>query len=161
MRQRDIKAILNLVILPYVLFWNLLVISTRVISHIVGPIYRMIKLRLMNSGIKYQPLRKGQNGWVYVLSNPTLEVGIHKIGMTTRYNYQERVDELNSATSIPTNFKVEHVHPCSDPYQLEQILHKKFTSQRVNAKREFFRVTVKEIKDQISKLDRSNDNVGL
>ncbi len=93
-------------------------------------------------------------GHVYVLSNPSLEFGMVKIGMTTRNDVQIRVNELNSATSIPTPFVIEYAHSCINPYLLEQELHKVFNDRRVNNKREFFMVELDEIKRQIHKLER-------
>ncbi len=91
-------------------------------------------------------------GYVYVLSNPSLEFGMVKIGMTTREDPQVRVDELNRSTSSPTPFVIEHLHPCVRPYDLEKRLHRVFDERRVNNKREFFMVEVHEVVRQIEKL---------
>ena len=96
------------------------------------------------------------NGWVYVLSNPSFEQGILKIGMTTRHDVQVRVNELNRATSTPTNFKIEDKYSCSDPYRLEQYLHKRFAKRRVNQNREFFRVNAQDIRNEIKYLEQKH-----
>ncbi|PHS08267.1 MAG: hypothetical protein COA78_12895 [Blastopirellula sp.] len=97
-------------------------------------------------------LSRLQTGWVYVLSNPSIP-GQVKIGFTDRADYQLRVDELNSSTSIPTPFKIEYLHPSSNPHSLEQKLHRHFSNDRVNKGREFFTVTPDQVKTAIVLLE--------
>ncbi|MBM7034773.1 GIY-YIG nuclease family protein [Vibrio ulleungensis] len=97
-------------------------------------------------------MRSGDSGWVYVISNPSLP-GMVKIGMTTRHDYQTRINELNRSTSIPTPFRVEFVHPCQDPLGLEQKLHQIYSGYRVNNRREFFSISPHEVKQKIEQID--------
>ena len=98
-----------------------------------------------------------EKGWVYVLSNPSFGKCL-KIGMTNRKDYQIRIQELNSSTSLPTPFKVEFVYQCKNALKLEQLLHKHFKKNRVNKNREFFEVSVREVKKQIYKLDGTSSS---
>lgn len=47
---------------------------------------------------------KSNHGYVYILSNPSMP-GLLKIGMT-RFDPTRRVQELSSATGVPTQFQL-------------------------------------------------------
>ena len=71
--------------------------------------------------------------------------------MTRRLNPQDRVDELGDA-SVPFNFDVHAMIFSDDAPALENALHKAFENRKVNMvnhRREFFNVTLDEIKDVI------------
>lgn len=91
-------------------------------------------------------------GYVYVISNiGAFGEGIYKIGMTRRLDPQERVDELGGA-SVPFNFDVHAMIFSDDAPKLESTLHKAFEDKKVNMvnqRREFFRVSLDEIKKVI------------
>ena len=91
-------------------------------------------------------------GYVYVISNiGAFGENIYKIGMTRRLNPQDRVDELGDA-SVPFNFDVHAMIFSDDAPALENALHKAFENRKVNMvnhRREFFNVTLDEIKDVI------------
>ena len=93
-------------------------------------------------------------GYVYVISNiGAFGPNIYKIGMTRRLNPQERVDELGDA-SVPFNFDVHAMIFSDDAPALENALHKAFENRKlnmVNTRREFFNVTLDEIKDVVKK----------
>ena len=93
-------------------------------------------------------------GYVYVISNiGSFGEGIYKIGMTRRLDPQDRVDELGGA-SVPFNFDVHAIVFSDDAPSLEASLHKALEDKKVNkvnARREFFKVTLDEIKDVIRK----------
>lgn len=88
-------------------------------------------------------------GYVYVISNiGAFGENVYKIGMTRRLNPMERVDELGDA-SVPFYFDVHAMIFSEDAPALEAALHHAFESKRlnkVNARREYFRVTLDEIK---------------
>lgn len=88
-------------------------------------------------------------GYVYVISNiGSFGKDIYKIGMTRRLNPQERVDELGDA-SVPFNFDVHAMIFSDDAPALETALHHAFEAKKVNMvnhRREFFHVTLDEIK---------------
>lgn len=91
-------------------------------------------------------------GYVYVISNiGAFGDNIYKIGMTRRLNPQDRVDELGDA-SVPFNFDVHAMIFSDDAPALEAALHRAFEDRKlnmVNQRREFFNVTLDEIKDVI------------
>lgn len=89
-------------------------------------------------------------GYVYVISNiGSFGEDVVKIGLTRRQNPQDRVDELGSA-SVPFRFDVHTLHFSHDAVKLERELHRKFSDRavnRVNSRKEFFRVTPSEVRD--------------
>ena len=93
-------------------------------------------------------------GYVYVISNiGAFGENVYKIGMTRRLDPQDRVDELGDA-SVPFNFDVHAMIFSDDAPALEAALHKAFENRKVNMinqRREFFNVTLDEIKDVIRK----------
>ena len=88
-------------------------------------------------------------GYVYVISNVgAFGENVYKIGMTRRLDPQERVDELGDA-SVPFNFDVHAMIFTDDAPKLEAALHKAFEDKKVNMvnpRREFFHVSLNEIK---------------
>lgn len=91
-------------------------------------------------------------GYVYVISNiGAFGEGIIKIGLSRRLEPMNRVKELSSA-SVPFIFDVHTMHFSKDAVGLEGKLHEKFAQRavnRVNEKKEFFRVTPVEAKEAI------------
>ena len=90
-----------------------------------------------------------KSGHVYVISNiGSFGENIYKIGMTRRLEPMDRVRELGDA-SVPFNFDVHAMIFSENAPELENTLHKEFYDNRVNKindKREFFKVTLEEIK---------------
>lgn len=88
-------------------------------------------------------------GYVYVISNiGAFGPDVYKIGMTRRLDPTERVDELGDA-SVPFNFDIHAMIFSDDAPALEAALHRAFDDRKlnfVNTRREFFRVTLDEIK---------------
>lgn len=102
-------------------------------------------------------------GYVYVISNiGAFGENIFKIGMTRRLDPQDRVDELGDA-SVPFNFDVHAMIFSDDAPALEAALHKAFEDRKVNmvnTRREFFNVTLEEIKNVIQQnFDKTVDFV--
>lgn len=93
-------------------------------------------------------------GYVYIISNiGAFGENIYKIGMTRRLDPMERVDELGDA-SVPFDFDVHAMIFSDDAPKLEAALHNAFADRKlnfVNQRREFFNVTLAEIKDVIRK----------
>ncbi len=83
---------------------------------------------------------QNDSGIVYVLTNPAMP-GIVKIGMSNRYNIEERMRELFS-TGVPVPFECRYACSVSakDCKKIEQALHKAFAPSRVHPVREFFRI---------------------
>lgn len=93
-------------------------------------------------------------GYVYVISNiGAFGENVYKIGMTRRLDPMERVDELGDA-SVPFDFDVHAMIFSDDAPKLESALHNAFADRKlnfVNQRREFFNVTLDEIKDVVKK----------
>lgn len=93
-------------------------------------------------------------GYVYVISNiGAFGPNVYKIGMTRRLDPQDRVDELGDA-SVPFNFDVHAMIFSDDAPALEAALHRAFEDKKlnmVNTRREFFNVTLDEIKEVVKK----------
>ena len=91
-------------------------------------------------------------GYVYIISNiGSFGKDVYKIGMTRRLDPQERVDELGDA-SVPFRFDVHAMIFSDDAPALEASLHRAFEDRKVNMvnqRREFFHVTLDEIKEVV------------
>lgn len=91
-------------------------------------------------------------GYVYVISNiGAFGENIYKIGMTRRLEPMERIRELGNA-SVPFNFDVHALIFTEDAPKLESALHTAFEKRKVNKinhRREFFNVSLDEIKQVI------------
>lgn len=109
---------------------------------------------------KENVLQREQNtraGFVYIISNiGSFGEGVYKIGMTRRLDPMERISELSSA-SVPFVFDVHAMIFSDDAPALEACLHQTFRDyqvNRVNNKKEFFRVDL----DQIKEIVKQNHN---
>ena len=95
------------------------------------------------------------SGYVYAFSNKSMP-GILKCGMTER-TPEERLKEANVSDTWrpPTPYVMEFAKKVNDVKNKEITLHKlleKYT-ERVNPKREFFRVSIEEIKTFFDLMD--------
>ena len=93
-------------------------------------------------------------GYVYVISNVgSFGEGVYKIGMTRRVNPMERVVELGDA-SVPFPFDVHAMIYTEDAPGLESALHRAFDNLKINTvnyRKEYFRVPLAEIKEEVAK----------
>ena len=93
-------------------------------------------------------------GHVYILSNiGSFGEDVYKVGMTRRLEPQERVDELSGA-AVPFPFDVHMMRSCDDAPALENALHRALHKKRVNkvnVRKEFFRVPLDEIIEEAKK----------
>lgn len=93
-------------------------------------------------------------GYVYIISNVgSFGENVYKIGMTRRLEPMDRVDELGDA-SVPFNFDVHAMIFTDDAPGLEAALHSAFADRKlnfINQRREFFNVTLDEIKEVVRK----------
>ena len=78
------------------------------------------------------------SGIVYLLINEAMP-SLVKIGKTTRNDPQLRVDELYNS-SVPVPFECVLAMRVDDPSSVEFALHTAFGPQRVNPRREFFKI---------------------
>jgi hypothetical protein len=101
-----------------------------------------------------------RRGHVYVISNiGSFGDDVFKIGMTRRLEPMDRIKELGDA-SVPFMFDVHAIIYSDDAPNMEMTLHRKFHQRRVNRvneKREFFRVTLDEIVDEVKRIDGMAD----
>lgn len=92
-------------------------------------------------------------GYVYIISNiGSFGENVYKIGVTRRLEPMDRIKELSSA-SVPFEFDVHAFIFSDDAPKLENILHNYFNKNRinkVNLRKEFFKVSLDEIKKVVS-----------
>jgi hypothetical protein len=82
-------------------------------------------------------------GYVYIISNPSIAESLIKIGFTKR-DPSERLKELDQA-GLPTEY-IEHYRIFTkDARQLEVRLHNHFASHRYREDKEFFRLSPHEV----------------
>lgn len=81
--------------------------------------------------------------YVYVLTNPAMP-GLVKIGRTDTGDPEDRAKQLYT-TGVPVPFDVEYAGRVEDPAAVERALHRAFDPDRVNPKREFFRVDPEQV----------------
>ena len=82
-------------------------------------------------------------GYVYIISNPSIAEDLVKIGFTKR-DPSERLKELDQA-GLPTEY-IEHYRIFTkDARQLEVRLHKHFAAQRYREDKEFFKLSPHEV----------------
>jgi len=77
-------------------------------------------------------------GIVYVLGNSAMP-GLVKIGMTDDLDANARIGQLYT-TGVPLPFELLYACRVDNPLEVERGLHVAFGPQRINPKREFFRV---------------------
>lgn len=103
-------------------------------------------------------LQNGKAGNVYIISNlGSFGENVFKIGMTRRLDPMDRVRELGDA-SVPFSFDVHSMIFSNDAPSLEKALHTKFFEKRINkinSRKEFFRVTLDELEITVNELDAS------
>lgn len=96
-----------------------------------------------------------KSGHVYVISNMgSFGENVYKIGMTRRLEPLDRVKELGDA-SVPFIFDVHAIIYSENAPSLENQLHKLFDNKRVNLvnnKKEFFKISLDEIKKEVEKI---------
>lgn len=97
---------------------------------------------------------KPNHGYVYILSNPSMP-GLLKIGMT-RFDPSRRVQELSSATGVPTPFQLIYYREFNNCVAAEFEAHSILAAKglRYNDQREFFSIdTVEAINTILSLQD--------
>ena len=104
-------------------------------------------------------------GYVYIISNiGAFGENIFKIGMTRRLEPEDRIAELSGA-SVPFRFDVHAMIFSDDAPRLEAALHNHFAKNKVNlvnGRKEFFNVTLDEIKQVVRENhDKSVDFINV
>ena len=81
---------------------------------------------------------------VYVLTNEAMP-GIVKIGMTEADSVEARMAQLNAHSGVPLPFECYFAAEVESCRRIESILHQLFSEQRINPRREFFRVDPEKV----------------
>ena len=93
-----------------------------------------------------------KSGYVYIISNiGSFGENVYKIGMTRRLEPFDRIKELSGA-SVPFKFDVHAMIFSNDAPSLENLLHEKFKDRnvnKVNSRKEFFKVSLEEIENLV------------
>ncbi|MEX6703195.1 DUF4041 domain-containing protein [Peribacillus frigoritolerans] len=109
---------------------------------------RLNEIREQKEQIDYR-VKNTKAGYVYIISNiGCFGEDVYKIGMTRRLDPFDRVRELGAA-SVPFKFDIHAIIFSENAPSLEATLHRTFHHRRVNKineRKEFFRVTLEEIK---------------
>ena len=119
----------------------------------------MLQEKLTEAELKNQRAlsmaQQTRRGHVYVISNiGSFGEDVFKVGMTRRLEPLDRVRELGDA-SVPFSFDIHAMIYSEDAPALEKELHRKFASgqmNKVNARKEFFRVTLIDIKQTVEEM---------
>lgn len=85
---------------------------------------------------------KEETGYVYVMVNSGKK-GLVKIGMTER-EPEKRAEELSSRTGIAVPFVVAYKAEVENPLKIEKSIHNELSDERINDKREFFKMSCTE-----------------
>lgn len=80
---------------------------------------------------------------IYILTNEAMP-GYVKIGRTST-SVEQRIRELNSSTSVPLPFTAFYACTVKDSAFVEHQLHDAFDDNRINPRREFFRVAPERV----------------
>ena len=114
-------------------------------------IQRLNELLLEAQANKERAMSRAQmtrSGHVYIISNiGSFGEHVYKIGMTRRLHPEDRIRELGGA-SVPFRFDVHAMIYSEDAPALENALHHALEKQsvnRINARKEFFNVSLEEI----------------
>jgi len=119
------------------------------------------KIAEIQSGINGVEERSAniRTGYVYVISNiGSFGEEVMKIGLTRRLDPEERIQELSDA-SVPFKFDIHALIFHTDAVRLEKQLHQeleKLRVNKVNLRKEFFRVTPAIVKELLTKLSTEN-----
>lgn len=79
---------------------------------------------------------------VYVLTNPAMP-GLVKIGYTAQEEASSRIGQLYT-TGVPVPFTIEFACRVENGASVERALHTAFSPNRINPKREFFRIEAEQ-----------------
>ena len=116
-------------------------------------VQRLNELLLEAQANKERAISRAQmtrSGHVYIISNiGSFGEHVYKIGMTRRLDPEDRIRELGGA-SVPFRFDIHAMIYSEDAPTLENALHQmleKRSVNRINARKEFFNVSLEEIEE--------------
>lgn len=108
---------------------------------------KLAEVKTIKNDIEHRE-KNTRAGYVYVISNiGSFGEHVYKIGMTRRLEPLDRIRELGSA-SVPFTFDIHAMVFSEDAPTLENKLHHRFATKRVNQvnlRKEFFNVEINEI----------------
>jgi hypothetical protein len=81
---------------------------------------------------------------IYLLTNEAMP-GLVKIGFTTGESIEYRIAQLSGASGVPLPFECHFAAEVKDCNKLEKQLHQLFSENRINPKREFFKVDPEKV----------------
>lgn len=100
------------------------------------------------------PVSGPDPGIVYVVRSESHGNDVFKVGLTRR-SAEERARELSRATGVPLPFDVLVAWEVGDCAAIERAAHERLDEYRLNERREFFRVGISHIIDEIEAAIRS------
>ena len=107
--------------------------------------------------------QRTREGSIYIISNEgSFGPGVYKIGFT-RNDVEERVGDLYNA-SVPFEFDIHAVIKTKNAPAFEYKFHRQFLAKRWNKKnlhKEFFRVSLEEIHQEVEKLKQQGEDCEL
>ena len=122
-------------------------------------VQRLNELLLEAQANKERAMSRAQmtrSGHVYIISNiGSFGEHVYKIGMTRRLDPEDRITELGGA-SVPFRFDIHAMIYSEDAPTLENALHQmleKRSVNRINARKEFFDVSLEEIEEIVRQQD--------
>lgn len=130
-------------------------------------VQRLNELLLEAQANKERALSRAQmtrSGHVYIISNiGSFGDHVYKIGMTRRLDPEDRIRELGGA-SVPFRFDIHAMIYSEDAPTLENALHQileKRSVNRINARKEFFNVSLEEIEEIVGQQDVSAEFIRI
>ena len=111
---------------------------------------------ILGGGVLYTLFRKKSPaydiGYVYVLGSQYLGRNVYKIGMTEMATPKVRAKDIyGGCTAAPVVYDVVRSYKVirGNAYPLEKLVHKSLHKSRINKDREFFRLNIDKISDEI------------
>ena len=92
-----------------------------------------------------------KTGRIYILRNSAIKDSIIKIGRTKRLS-EKRAKEISSGTGVPLEYEVLYEDDVLDCVLAEKLIHKYLDQKRVNPKREFFNIPLKDAVKVVNKI---------
>lgn len=83
---------------------------------------------------------------VYIFTNPTMP-DLIKVGITS--DVRQRIKDLSQPSGIPVSFKCYYACEVDDALWVEKKIHHAFAGNRINSKREFFRILPEHVKSAL------------
>lgn len=90
---------------------------------------------------------------IYILTNPSMP-GLVKVGITD--NLKERMGTLSSYSSTPVLFECFYACEVDDAKEAEKRIHKAFDANRINPRREFFRINPESIREILKLIEKKD-----